>query len=141
MACPYFAPTEPLTDAPALGRVRPPLGVLHRGVCRASTKAGSAPEGDLLERGCNFGYARSFCSRFPLSGPDAVRFSVSRDDGRRVQIVFAIEKGHLPDSHGKLVYDREAADWEEIESHTLLHEQAWAYVKVYLSSTSGPAAV
>jgi hypothetical protein len=117
------------------------LGVLHRGVCRAGTTEGYAPADDLLVRGCNFGYARGFCSRFPSSGPDAVRFSIASDDGRRVQILFATEKEHLPGSHGRLVYDREEADWEEIESRTLLHEQAWAYLHSYLSSTGGGAAV
>ena len=142
MACPYFAPTEPLTDAAPLGRVRPPLGVLYRGLCRAGADQGRAPREDLLEHGCNFGYARALCDRLPKdSGPDAVRFAIGADDGRRVRILFAIEKGHLPDSHGRLVYDRKAADWEGIEPRAVLHEQAQAYLNSYLNAKRGPAAV
>lgn len=123
-----------------MGRVRPPLGVLYRGVCRADSDQATAPRRDLLEHGCNFGYARALCDRLPQdAGPDAVRFSITSDDGRCVRVWFTIEKGHLPDSHGRLVYDREAADWEGIEARTLLHEQAQAYLNSYLNAKGGPA--
>ncbi len=142
MACPYFAPTEPLADGPPETRVRPPLGVLYRGVCRARGSQDCTPDDDLLERGCNFGYASAICERFPQEGgPDAVRFSIAGDDGRRVRVLFAIEEAHLPNSHGKLVYDREVAEWQGLQRGTVLYDQAQAYLKSYLSSRSRQAAV
>jgi len=140
MACPYFTPTKPLTDTPPMGRVRPPLGVLYEGVCRIGPETATPCDG-VVEQGCNFGYAGALCDRLSRNtGPDAVRFSITGDDGRRVRILFTVEKNHLPETHGRLVYDRKKTDWEDIETRTVLHEQARAYVKSYLSSTDRAAA-
>ena len=46
---------------------------------------------------CNLGYARGACDRFPDGdGPDAVRFTISRDEAVRSGIDYVIERDHLP---------------------------------------------
>ena len=131
MPCPYFSPTEPLEKKNQAGTLRPPLGKLYSGHCRCRNDETVAPAGDLLEEGCNFGYARTICARFPGGeGPDAVRFSLAEDDGRHVRIRYAIERDHLPFGHGLAVFERGREEWTGVDG--LLRSQAEAYLKSYL---------
>ena len=142
MACPYFAPTESIADRVEGCRFRPPLGALYRGYCLAGGVPETPPDADTLDRGCNFGYARSLCKIFPQHAkPDAVRFSVACDDGRRVDILFSIESSHRPVRHGRLEFDREEQSWNGIASDTILYDQAQAYLKSYLRWKSRKAAL
>lgn len=133
MACPYFSPSESFADRVEDCRIRPPLGALYRGFCLAGGVPERPPDADTLDRGCNFGYARSICKIFPQHAkPDAVRFSVGCDDGRRVDVRFSIESSHRPVRHGRLAFDREEQSWNGIASDTILYDQAKAYLKSYL---------
>ena len=123
-------------------RVRPPLGALYRGSRVAGGIKTEPPDADTLGSRCNFGYARSVCRLFPDEpGPDAVRFSVAKDDGRRVDILYTMEKDHRPERHGRLEFDREGESWSGIEAGTVLYDQAQAYLKSYLNWRSRSAAV
>jgi hypothetical protein len=106
MACPYFLPAERLPWPKWPGKLRPPLGDLYAGVCRAGSEP-FLPSGRLLVDCCNSGYAGAECNRFSNNdGPDAVRFGLSADDGQTVEIAYAVERGHLPLRHGRLRYCR-----------------------------------
>ncbi len=131
MACPYFSPTEPLAKQGPPGTLRPPLGQLYAGRCHCRDGETVAPAEELLEEGCNFGYAGAICVRFPGGdGPDAVRFSLAEDDGRDVRIRYAIERDHLPFGHGVAVFKRARGQWSGVDG--LLQSQAAAYLKSYL---------
>ena len=82
MSCPYFCPVAPRARGAGPESAMLPLGDEWAGVCRAAPDPPPEPEEAILRSLCNFGYARGSCTRFPGDeGPDAVRFSVSRDDG------------------------------------------------------------
>jgi hypothetical protein len=86
MACPYFYPLAPATDAQQPARA--PLGVVHSGRC--------VQGGDVDTESCNFGYARGRCVSFPESATiDAVRFTTFQ--GRTI---YVLEKDYLPVQHG-----------------------------------------
>ena len=123
-------------------RVPPPLGVLYFGLCVAGGVKSEPPDADTLRNRCNFGYARSVCGHFPDEpGPDAVRFSVAKDDGHRVDILYTMEQDHRPERHGRLQFDREGESWSGIEAGTVLYDQAQAYLKSYLTWRSRSVAV
>ena len=42
-------------------------------------------------------------------GPDAIRFTVSRDDGAVLRLYYVAERDHHPFAHGPLEYSRTAA--------------------------------
>ena len=133
MACPYFSPSESIADKVEGCRIRPPLGALYLGCCLARGVPEHPPDANTLNRGCNFGYARSICAIFPQHAePDAVRFSVACDDGLRIEILFSIEGSHRPLRHGRLEFDRERQSWNGIAPDTILYDQAKAYLKSYL---------
>ena len=125
MACPYFDPGE---RAPGLSGS---LGDLYMGQCRVGN--GQPDEQTIADR-CNLGYARGCCPRFPANGgPDAVRFSVSKDDDTVIRILYSLERDHRPFSNGALEFYTAtgafAAAPESIES------LAGAYVRSYLRRT------
>jgi hypothetical protein len=141
MACPYFLPTEVLPATRWSGKLRPPLGELYRGQCRAHAGEDEPPPEGLLAEVCNLGYAGERCPRFrSAGGPDAVRFTIAGDDGRQVRIRYTIEQGHLPCDHGSLEYSRHAGTWVGLESDTLLFHQADAYLRSYLRWKDGAVA-
>src|SRR5277367_5124793 len=100
MPCPFFMPVEPFE----------------------STEWDPAPRLPL-------GDARGLCSRVPGEAADAVRFSVIRDAGGRVRIVWIIEKDHSPVEFGTLEY----ADGSISAAAPLLAAQATAFVRGYLA--------
>jgi hypothetical protein len=91
MACPLFIPSSPLGD---LMTTSAPLGDVYAGRCAADPLAEMEP--DTLRRYCNRGYARGCCDRAAQSDSDAVRVLVRADNGRVVEIAWAIERDHHP---------------------------------------------
>ena len=137
MACPYFRPRGPLPWSKWPGKLRPPLGDLYGGECRVRGEPFS-PSEQLLVNCCNMGYAGAECSRFPSGeGPEAVRFGVTGDDGRTVEIAYVVERGNLPIRHGKLRYCRDSSIWSGLNTETLLARQAEACLASYLRSKDG----
>src|SRR5690242_18459010 len=131
MSCPYFHPIEPRTaDARA---AMLPLGGLWAGMCEARPDESCRPEETAVRPLCNLGYARGQCSRFPAEdpGPDAVRFTIRRDEGRLVQLSYVLERNHHPFAHGSLEYSRDSEGFTE-SPHSggtaLLSRQAEAYI-------------
>ncbi|PWU05091.1 MAG: hypothetical protein C5B51_15525 [Terriglobia bacterium] len=137
MACPYFYPVE--REQRGTSNIYPlPLGDAWNGVCRAS--AGCNPEPDSAQW-CSLGYARGRCRHFPGedSGPDAVRFAISRDDGVRIELYYVLERDHLPFAHGPLEYSLAAAQFTRAPIAETLLRQAEAYVLSYLRRTKEAA--
>ena len=78
-------------------------------------------------------YARGGCERFPGGEvADAVRFSISRDDGVRIGIYYVMERDHHPYAHGPLEYSRGAGAFEGAVGGDQLRPLAEAYVASYL---------
>jgi len=132
MSCPCFYPTE----ARALGSGREgamlPLGGSWRGECRAEAGNPWQPDENSL-RICNLGYARGACTRFPSpDGPDAVRFSIRRDDEAGVLLRWVMERDHHPFAHGSLEYSPEAGAFRSPAADGPLLRQAEAYVESFL---------
>lgn len=93
MACPYFVPAEPWSDA-WTGPRRVPLGQPFTGACSQTTQTIPPREQATL---CNFGYARNRCTHFPESaGIDAVRFSMLT----ATELIWIAEREHAPVTHG-----------------------------------------
>ena len=132
MACPWFYPVERLQ--PGAGKRLPPvpLGDLRSGICHAFPGAEWTPDSGTARRLCNFGYAREKCSRFPVDGPDAVRFSISQDQDGLIRIYWVVEKDHLPSAHGRLEYSRTEACFRSSHPDARITQQAQAYVDSYL---------
>jgi hypothetical protein len=77
---------------------------------------------------CNRGYARGLCECFPDgAAADAVRFSVTGEEGDRMRLVWVREREHAPVEHGELVY---VAGQVEGASG-LLEAQARAFVESF----------
>jgi hypothetical protein len=122
-----------------------PLGGYWAGICRAVPEPRSQPDAATLRALCNLGYARGACSRFPEGdGPDAVRFTISGDDGATLRLYYVVERNHHPFAHGPLEYSRALATFAEPPANQTLRGQAQAYVESYLrrksGARSGPAA-
>jgi hypothetical protein len=136
MACPYFDPVRPRTIAIGAPGAMLPLGDSWLGLCRATAGQPWEPDQASLAALCNLGYARGSCPRFPAEeadrGPDAVRFTISRDDGRSVEVRYVVERDHHPFAHGGLEFSRAAAAFVVPPPAETLHRQARAYVTSYL---------
>jgi hypothetical protein len=133
MACPYFYPVEPQTSPGSAPRIPLPLGDLWAGECRATPLHPCRPGDDDLRPLCNFGYARGKCGHFPASphGPDAVRFTISGDQGGLLRIYFVIERDHHPFAHGPLEYSTALGAFAAPPEGDNLERQACAYVESY----------
>jgi hypothetical protein len=128
MSCPYFYPVEPRAFTAIL-----PLGDRWAGVCRAVPHLPWQPDEAMLVRLCNLGYARGTCARFPSGdGPDAVRFTVSRDEGASLGIYYVLERDHHPFAHGPLNYSLARGTFVNPLSGEIVNRQAQAYVESYL---------
>lgn len=115
-----------------------PLGGHWAGVCRAVPGPAAQPDAGTLRALCNLGYARGACSRFPAGdGPDAVRFTISGDDGSTLRIYYVVEQNHHPFAHGPLAYSRALAAFAEPPADQTLRGQARAYAQSYLRRKSG----
>jgi hypothetical protein len=127
MACPHFAPREPLTRLAA--GIPKPLGDTWLGECCA----GGVPVSERQQvEWCNMGYAAGKCGYFVPGGPDAVRFSVAADTAGRVVLRWCAERNHLPFAHGTLEYDRGSGTWSPHPQPPVFDAQARAYLSSYL---------
>jgi hypothetical protein len=109
-----------------------PLGDMWTGVCRANPGQAAEPDASTQQHLCNFGYARGACPHFPLSdGPDAIRFTVSRDDQAGIRLYYVFERDHHPFAHGPLLYSRENGGSLHHQTDENLARQANAYVASY----------
>jgi hypothetical protein len=132
MACPYFYPVEARPGSAML-----PLGDWWKGVCLAVPGAPlaetGAAGGSFCDTGCNFGYARGACARFPQGeGPDAVRFTISSHENATICIYYVVERDHHPFAHGRLEYSLTASAFVAPPEAAALARQAEAYVVSYL---------
>jgi len=109
-----------------------PLGGVWNGICRAVCDQPWQPDDDRLPILCNLGYARGNCDRFPAEGPDAVRFTISQDQGSSVRVYYVIERDHHPISHGPLEYSRALGAFAGSSAGQSVTRQAEAYVASYL---------
>ena len=131
MACPYFFPVERRSCATDVRDAMLPLGDSWSGLCRAGAGALANPDDSILRPLCNLGYARGSCPQFPPSdGPDAVRFTISRDSGDTLGIAFVVERDHHPFAHGRLEYDAASGVLSQAPGE-ILARQACAYAESY----------
>lgn len=119
MPCPFFEPREPLEWPHWPGKYRPPLGRPYDGLCRAAAGPPHKPERGHVLRCCNLGYARSTCDRLPADSADAARFCLTRSG----DLLWVVEKDHLPLAHGSLAPGRPSGQGE------LLDRQIDAYLR------------
>jgi hypothetical protein len=133
MSCPYFYPGAPRSLPSDSQAAMLPLGGDWSGACRADSEHPWLPDGATLRPLCNLGYARGICSRFPDDGgPDAVRFTISGDDGVTLRLYYVVERNHHPFAHGPLIWSHAIAAFAEPPASQTLQRQACAYVESYL---------
>jgi len=132
LACPFFMPMQRLDGGAWLHPSRLPLGAGWHGRCSAPGHEGAQPSEHELQEFCNLGYAAK-CSRLPIEREfDAVRVSVARDQGSRLQVWFVCETGHRPAKHGTLDYDVERNQWTSSHSDPRIQKMVECYVETYL---------
>jgi hypothetical protein len=133
MCCPYFDPVAPLAPRSGPAYATLPLGDAFTGVCRATPEQSWQPDDTMLQPLCNLGYARGTCPRFPCGdGPDAVRFTISRDDGASIRLYYVLERDHQPYAHGPLVSTPPQPGFAGEPEGRLTASQAHAYLTAYL---------
>ena len=119
MPCPLFVP-----DLEA-----PPIGEPFTGCCDADPVAEIPFE--LLSKGCNRGYARSFCTRAAQVTVDAHQFLIKSDADGIFRVAWSAESEHAPVAVGTLeIRPNDRSD-------TPLERQARASVAAYLRRTGG----
>jgi hypothetical protein len=138
MACPFFMPTNKLADDGWPHASRLPLGGGWSGYCCAPGHEGAEPSGNELRNFCNLGYAET-CSRLPQQRTlDALRFSVTRDTGARLTVMFVGELRHRPTGHGILEYDLGEQRWVSPHPDLRTQKMAECYLQSYLLRRSQP---
>jgi hypothetical protein len=131
MACPYFDPLAPHGPGIDPREAMLPLGGLWAGLCRAPLESPSQPADASLRPLCNLGYARGNCPCFPAGdGPDAVRFTISSDDGATIGIYYVLERDHHPFAHGPIDYSIASGAVQPLPGE-ILARQARAYAENY----------
>jgi hypothetical protein len=132
VACPFFMPTSKLENAGWLHPSRLPLGGGWAGQCCAPGHEGVQPTHEELRELCNLGYPAG-CSRLPKERVyDAVRFSVARDRGEQLQVLFVFESRHRPAGHGMLEYDVSLGRWVSPHADLRIQKMAECYLQSYL---------
>jgi len=140
LTCPYFIPTQKWEGGTWPHPSRLPLGAGWWGQCSAPGHENAEPAEEELKELCNMGYAVQ-CARLPQQRAcDAVRFSVCRDDGLRLQLCFVCEAGHRPVSHGTLEYDSANQHWVTTHPDIRIQKLADCFLQSYLSRSSRLAA-
>ncbi len=82
------------------------------------------------------GYAK--CGRLPEERQaDAVRFSLTEEQGGSLLVRYACERSHQPVAHGELVYLVESASWREAHSDGRIQRMAECYVRAQLARRQG----
>ncbi len=118
---------------------RLPLGDPYTGICAVDPMREWRPDDTTLRECCNRGYARKKCPRFPDdAGPDAVRFTVSREQNGLLKIHYVVEKDRRPLEHGPMEYSAETGQFKPGQFGGLLGRQAQAYVESYLRRKTQP---
>ena len=131
MACPYFFPVERRSSAADVRDAMLPLGDQYSGLCRAVPDRVTTPDDTALRPLCNLGYARGACPQFPdADGPDAVRFTISRDSGDSLAIAWVVERDHHPFANGRLEYAPATGALADAPGD-ILARQAAAYAESY----------
>ena len=86
MACPFFLPTEKVTEPGWDHPARLPLGGGWSGTCSAPGHDGERPSDRELMECCNLGYAIG-CPRLPHErSADAVRFAIAGAGEGRIRL-------------------------------------------------------
>lgn len=134
MSCPYFFPVEPRAGGSDPQSAMLPLGDLWTGMCHAVPGQALPPEEALIRPLCHLGYARGNCKRFPADDPgaDAVRLTISSDDGRSLHLYYVLERDHHPFAHGPLEYSTAAGRLVQASVTETVGRQAEAYAASYL---------
>jgi hypothetical protein len=111
-------------------------GAAFAGVCHAVPDESHQPSPQRQENLCNCGYARGICERFPKDAiADAVRFSVTADEPRRLSLVYIFEKDHAPAEFGELEYSIVKQTLLSPVANQVLAIQAEAFIENYLART------
>ena len=132
MACPYFYPLERRARTANAHDAMLPLGDSWAGICRAIPEHPLPPDDAILRPLCNLGYARGNCARFPAGdGPDAVRFTISRDEDAAIRISYVMERDHHPFAQGRLEYSTVTGGCAGGAGGEILERQAQAYAESY----------
>jgi hypothetical protein len=132
VACPFFVPTAKSEDIAWMHSSRLPLGAGWNGHCDAPGHEGAIPNHVEIKDLCNMGYAAS-CTRLPKQREwDAVRFSVSRDQGSRLVLWYVCELGHRPAGHGTLEYEVLREQWITSHPEPRIQNMAACYLHSYL---------
>jgi hypothetical protein len=139
MACPYFYPLDRFDAKAWTKHPRLPLGDPYTGLCRVDPMRDWLPDQTTLREFCNQGYARARCPRFP-EGPgfDAVRFSVTADQGSLLHIFYVREEDHQAREHGNLQYSADCHHFVQAPEDDLFRKQAGAYAESYLRRKQQP---
>lgn len=141
MACPFFMPTERLTESPWAHPSRLPLGDSWGGQCTAPGHENDPLSSAELKH-CNVGYAAKYCPRVPAERPcDAIRFSVVHDKNRgapgKIIIFYVCEIQYRPGEHGTLEFDAEAEQWTSRHADARIQRMAECYLQSYLARPRG----
>jgi hypothetical protein len=140
VACPFFLPSSKSQDIAWFHAARLPLGAGWKGCCAAPGHEGAIPNDDELKDLCNLGYAAR-CPRLPEQRAwDAVRFSVSRDQGSRIVLWSVCELAHRPAGHRMIEYDVLRAEWIRPHPEARLQTMADCYLQSYLQRRVPPRA-
>jgi hypothetical protein len=150
MSCPYFFPTERLTQALWPHPARLPLGDGWRGRCTAAANNNAEPAEDVMRDCCNLGYAKS-CMNLPAGREaDAVRFGVKRrsaaqpqhaksglaGDPAQIAVFYVCERDYLPVAHGTLCFDSTQNQWTSPHPDPCIQRMAECYLAPYLARWS-----
>ncbi len=91
------------------------------------------PPDSVLTEGCNRGYSRGACDRFPAGSTiDAVRFHVAGTTVDTFQIQYVLERDGWPAADGVLIYSRVEQRFPDAHNDPVLQRQAEAFLESYL---------
>jgi len=139
MACPYFYPTERLSEKVWPKPPRVSLGDPYAGLCCVDPLREWRPDDATLRDFCNRGYPRQGCPRFPAGeGPDMVRFSVISDRDGVIKIYYVVEKNGSPMEHGEIEYLEDSRRFRANFAGGMLERQAQAYAESYVRRKQEP---
>jgi hypothetical protein len=126
-------PVSRLDEGDWVHAPRLPLGDPYRGVCCSEPSRSFHPPESSQRDVCNHGYARGRCDRFPGDSPgDAIRFSITGDDGARLRLTFIVEKDHAPADHGAIEGRAEEIQSIRLRENDVMSGQARAFLESYL---------
>lgn len=135
MCCPYFIPARRHAADLWPHRRRLPLGEGFTGCCSAPGHEGETPADSEL-KDCNLGYAP--CFRLPPERAcDAIRFSIARDAGPKMEILYVCEVDHLPGECGTIEFSRDTGIWTNPHGEARIQSKAECFLKACLNRRKG----